>query len=537
MIEGTVPAIIRNPTRADKVIAFIQCLPIIDGPAIGQPIKVDPWLESWLRDIYEPVYDDGTRAVRTAILSVARKNMKSLAVSGLVLCHLIGPEAVPNGQIYSCANDNGQARVIFDMIAKMIRMEPFLSGYLTIRESTSIIRVHRSDTKARGSKYKALSAEAATKHGLGANFFVYDEFGEAKANDTLYDTMIDGQQAVASPLAVIISTQNDDPQHPLSLMIDDGLRGDDPTLVCHLHAADEDCRLDDPEQWLKANPCLATWKDPRGIASKAAEAIRLPFKERNFRRRYLNQRVALTDTLITRAEWKACQAEYTIKPKTSVALSLDLSAQTDLTALVLTTMDGAKTQIASWYWKPKSLVMEHTNRDRVRYDIYAQDGTLELSTGKVIRPRDIVAKIIELMGIYDVRVLVYDRWGMKWLLPIFDDLEIPTYQGEEHSGDGLWLYPWGQGSKDMTPAINALEAAVLDKTIEHDNHPLMNFCIANAQAEDDGKGNRTFDKEASRFRIDGAVALAMGLGFKSLHRKKTAPINPFEDPNFSILDL
>ena len=91
--------VLRNPSRADRVIAFMNALPLVDGEAIGQRFKVDPWLEAWIRDIYEPEYDDGRRIVRQAALSVARKNAKSYAVAGMLLAHLIGPEAVPNGQI------------------------------------------------------------------------------------------------------------------------------------------------------------------------------------------------------------------------------------------------------------------------------------------------------------------------------------------------------------------------------------------------------------------------------------------------------
>lgn len=545
LIDGPAQAIFRNVGRADRIIKFMECLPIIDGPAIGKPFQVDPWMEAWIRDIYEPQFDDGQRVVRTAILSVARKNAKSLLVAGLILAHLIGPEAVTNGQLYTCANDNGQARVIYDMIAKMIRMEPMLASYLVIGESKGIISVKRGDTIARGSKYKALSAEAKTKHGLGPTMFVYDEFGEAAVTDTLFDTMIDGQQLVTSPLAIIISTQNDDPQHPLSLMIDDGLLGEDPTLVCHLHAADEDCALDDPEQWLKANPALATWKDSRGIASKAAEAKRLPTKERNFRRRYLNQRVALTDSLITAAEWKLCAYDaevdkiddlpmYPIPNKTPVVLNLDMAAHTDLTSLTAVTLDDHPTRVDQYFWKPFVHIDNHSNRDRVRYDLFVQQGHLLTSKGKTVRPRDIVLKVRELIDKYDVRALVYDRWGMQYVTPLFEDYDIETYTGEEFSGSGLWLVPWGQGTKDMTPAIRAFEAAILDETIKHPNHPLLTSCVLNAQTIEDDQEGMKFSKKMSRLRIDGAVTLAMGLGFKSKYRKKAKPSNPFEDPDYNI---
>jgi phage terminase large subunit-like protein len=43
----------------------------------------------------------------------------------------------------------------------------------------------------------------------------------------------------------------------------------------------------------------------------------------------------------------------------------------------------------------------------------------------------------------------------------------------------------------------------------------------NAQAVSDPAGNRKLDKSKSRFRIDGAVALAMALALKAVDRSQT----------------
>jgi phage terminase large subunit-like protein len=529
------PVILRNPTRADKIIAFLNRLPLVDGIAVGQRFSVDPWLAAWIRAIYEPEYDDGQRVVRKAVLSVARKNAKSYAVAGLLLCHLIGPESVQNGQVFSCAVDRSQARVIFDMCAKMIRMEPQLQHWLQITDSKNTIFVKRTDTKARGSKYRALSADSATKHGLGPTFFVYDEFGEAR-DDDLWNTMYDGQQAVASPLAVVISTQNHDPEHPLSKLIDDGLSGQSDQIVCHLYAADEGCALDDREQWLKANPALATWKSWKPIEEAAAEAIRMPAKESNFRRRYLNQRISLTASLISRADWKACEASYELADGEPIYLALDMSKKVDLTALVAVTCGAHdQTRTKSWFWKPRDEVEDHVRRDRVRYDLYASKNQLNLSAGRVVSPRDVAAKIVELCGKYDVRALVFDRWGTDELLRIFDDMGFASHRDGDKDEAGLKIVAWGQGFKDMTPAIEAFEREILTGALKHDGHPLLTANVMNAQVESDKADGRKFNKIASRFRIDGAVALAMGLGFKARNRPKADAYNPFEDPDFDLL--
>lgn len=521
---------LRDPSRADRVIAFIEKLPIPDGPAAGQAIRLDPWETNWLRAIYEPITDDGSAVVRRAVLSVARKNRKSLLVAGLLLATLIGPEARRNGQVYSCAVDREQAKVIFRMCEQMIQMRPALSAYLKIVPSTSTIFVSRLDCKGRGSRYRALSAEASSKHGLGADFFVYDEFGEARNND-LYNTLLDSQQLRESPLAVVISTQNNDPQHPLSQLIDDGLTGKDPSIVCHLHAADEDCALDDREQWIKANPALRHWKPFEPIAVAAAEAKRLPAQEQNFRRRYLNQRVSMHASMISRADWKACEdRDAKLIEKEPIFLGLDMSKRVDLTALIAISADDGS-RAASWFWKPREVIEEHTRLDRVRYDLWAKEGYLTPVDGRAVDPRTVAKKIIDLCQTYDVRGLAYDRWSMDELLRYFDDEGFPAQAGE---GYGLALEPWGQGYRDMAPALDAFEMEILQSTLKHPGNPILTWNVMNALSISDAAGNRKLDKSASRFRIDGAVALAMACGLKARSRKSIEAVNPWESPDFKL---
>jgi phage terminase large subunit-like protein len=59
------------------------------------------------------------RIVRRAILSIARKNGKTALIAALVLVHLVGPESIPNGEIYSAANDREQAAQVYKVAAQI----------------------------------------------------------------------------------------------------------------------------------------------------------------------------------------------------------------------------------------------------------------------------------------------------------------------------------------------------------------------------------------------------------------------------------
>ncbi|WP_227699763.1 terminase TerL endonuclease subunit, partial [Raoultella ornithinolytica] len=60
----------------------------------------------------------------------------------------------------------------------------------------------------------------------------------------------------------------------------------------------------------------------------------------------------------------------------------------------------------------------------------------------------------------------------------------------ENIGLSLPLVEFGQGYKDMAPALDKLEQMLLNKQIRHGNHPVMNMCAANAITIKDASSNR-----------------------------------------------
>src|SRR5690606_13514539 len=94
----------------------------------------------------------------------------------------------------------------------------------------------------------------------------------------------------------------------------------------------------------------------------------------------------------------------------------------------------------------------------------------------------------------------------------FDRWRIDILKAElARIGANLPLEPCGQGFKDMTPALDALESELSNANIRHGNHPVLTMCAANAVATSDAAGNRKLDKSKATGRIDGMVALAMAI--------------------------
>ena len=496
--------------RAQRIIAFVECLTVPSGEGQGGSFKLRPWQRRFIADVYGPLAPSGRRLVRRAVLSIARKNGKTALIAALVLVHLVGPEAIANGEIYSAANDREQAAQVFKVARQMVEADPELDAMVGITPSSKTLTC-----RANGSFYRALSAEAGTKHGLNPTVAIFDELAQAK-NRELYDVLDTSMGARAEPLFITISTQSNDPEHILSKLIDDGLSGADPTTVCHLYAADEDNDLLDEKGWKAANPALGDFRSYEDLAVLARKAVRMPAEEPKFRNLYLNQRVAPHASLIARADWMACAGDANWEDGEDVYLALDLSAKTDLTALVGVSAHDAS-RVKAWFWKPVDLLEEHERRDRVPYQQWVDKGWIEATPGRAIHPRAVAQRIAEARGRYTVLGLAYDRWGIDNLLREFDGVGLEAHKDGE-AGDGLRLVPWGQGYKDMSPAIDALETAVMQGELVHPGNPVLTWNMANAIATMDPAGGRKLDKAKARFRIDGAVALSMAEGLKARER-------------------
>lgn len=450
--------------------------------------------------------------VRRAVLSIARKNGKTALIAALALAHLVGPEAIQNGEIYSAANDREQAAQVFKVAAQIVRADPELSRMLRVVDSTKTIACYGN-----GSTYKAISSEAGTKHGLNPSVVIFDELAQARNRD-LYDVLDTSMGARSEPLFVTISTQSNDPEHILSKLIDYGLGAKDPATVVHLYAVPDDVEdIFDPKVWKLANPALGDFRSLQDFRSMADRVREMPGEEAKFRNLYLNQRFDQKSPLIARADWSACRGVPEWTDGEGVYLALDLASTTDLAALVMVSADPASDRVRSWFWKPEAHLTEHAKRDfgsgHRRYHEWCEAGFMAATPGRSIDPSFIAAKVGEIAGRYEIRGLAYDRWRVADFLRHLDAEGIAASKDGE--GGGLRVVSWGQGFRDMAPAVDAFERSVIARKLQHDGNPVLTWNVANAMVATDPAGNRKLDKDRATFRIDGAQALAMALGLKT----------------------
>lgn len=481
-------------TRGERVIAFIEryCL-IPSGSGVGKPIV----LEKFQKDFILAVYDN-KHGTRRAYLSIGRKNGKTAVIACLMLAHLVGPEAKRNSQIVSGALSREQAAIVYDLAAKMVNQS---------KELSSIIREIPSSKKLIGipmnTEYKALSAEGKTAHGLSPVLAILDELGQVRGSQSDFvDAITTSQGAHETPLLMVISTQAPNDADLLSIWLDDAKISGDKRIVSHVYEGEKDCELLDPKAWKAANPALGRFRSLEDVKEQAERASRMPSFEATFRNLVLNQRVEMAAPFVSRGVWvlNSGDVDDSVFYEEKVYVGLDLSAKTDLTAMVMLAF-REKWHVKTYVWTPQKGLSDRAKRDRAPYVEWEKQGFIRSITGASIDYSTLAVEISEILADCDVAAVAYDRWRMDILEKEFEKISVT-----------LPLVPFGQGFMSMSPALDKLEELLMNEQIAHGGNPVLTMAIANTRVTTDSAGNRKLDKAKSTGRIDAAVALAMAAG-------------------------
>jgi phage terminase large subunit-like protein len=499
------PVAAARQSRAERNIHWCEeHLHLPEGPLVGQALV----LPEYMREDFRAIYDNPA-GTRRAIISRPRKSAKTSQCAFLLLLHLCGPEHRINSQTFSCAQSRDQAAVLFHLAAKIVRLSPKLRSFVVVRDAAKELRCPEL-----GTTYKALSAEASTAFGLSPVLTVFDELGQVRGpRSELFEAMETATAAQTSPLTLIVSTQSPADTDLLSALIDDALAGHDPKTVLRLDTAPEDADPFAEATIRMANPAFDVFMNKVEVMSMAAAAQRMPAREAAYRNLILNQRVEANEQFLTSAQWMACSAPPIDFEGREVFGGLDLSATTDLTALVLgyrDPLDGTWS-VRPTFWLPAEGLADKALHDRTPYDLWEKQGFLLAAPGASIS-YEFVAHFLwnEVFNRYKVVKIAFDRWNFKHLKPWL----LEAGFSEQAIKDKFTEY--GQGTQSMSPALRELESLILNRKLRHGSNPVLNWNAANAVTEGPDPSNRKLSKKRARGRIDGMVALTMMVGVAPL---------------------
>jgi phage terminase large subunit-like protein len=492
-------------TRGERNIQWIEATCLVpEGRMVGQPFQLTTKQREWVLRIYDT-------PTRRFLLSMARKQGKTAFAACLLLLHLCGPESRPNSQLYSAAQSRDQAALLFSLAAKMVRLSTELRTYVTVRDTAKQLYCDE-----RGTLYRALSADASTAYGLSPVFVVHDELGQVRGpRSELYEALETATGAQEEPLSLIISTQAPTDADLLSLLIDDAARGADPRTKLVLYRADDTHDPFSDEAIRQAAPHFDDFMNKQEVRDQALAAQRMPSMESSYRNLLLNQRVNPNNPFVSQQVWSSCggPVDTLAFKKFPVFLGLDLSARNDLTAIVAIAKDATGVwHVSPTFFTPEQGLADRAARDRSPYDLWVKQGHMIATPGASVDYAMVAEWLARYCAGHDVVEIAFDRWRMDVLKAEMARLDIE-----------LPFKDFGQGFKDMAPALDVLESVLLSGQVRHGMHPVLTMCAANAVTTRDPAGNRKLDKTKATGRIDGLTALAQAMGAAGANQREPKP--------------
>ncbi len=487
---------------ADFAVAFIESLCHTKGTWAGKHFELIDWQEQIIRDIFGILKPNGYRQFNTAYVEIPKKQGKSELAAAVALLLTCG-DGEERAEVYGCAADRNQAKIVFDVAVDMVKFCPALSRRVKILESQKKLIY-----KPTNSSYQVLSADVANKHGFNTHGVIFDEL-HTQPNRKLYDVMTQGSgDARMQPLYFLITTAGNDTNsicyeiHQKAKDIEKGNKID-PTFYSVIYGADESEDWTDPKVWRKANPSLGITVAEEKVRAACESAKQNPGEENAFRQLRLNQWVKQSVRWMPMDKWDLCAGkirEEDLEGRVCYG-GLDLSSTTDITAfsLVFPPRDDEEEYIIlPYFWIPEDTLDLRVKRDHVPYDVWQRQGYLQTTEGNVVHYGYIEKFIEELGKKFNIREIAFDRWGAVQMVQNLENM-------------GFTVVPFGQGFKDMSPPTKELMKLTLEKKLVHGGHPILRWNMDNVFIKTDPAGNIKADKEKSTEKIDGVIATIMAL--------------------------
>jgi phage terminase large subunit-like protein len=488
--------------RGARVCEFIELLPHTKGRWARQGLTLH--LEGWQCFILMSVFGwlhatTGLRRFREAYIEVPRKNAKSTLTSGVFL-YMLAADGEMGAEVYSTATTKDQARIVFDDAKKMAERSPDLRTYCGVA-----IMQHALTVAATGSKAAPLAAEGSNLDGLNVHFAAVDEVHAHKTR-ALYDVIDSARGAREQSLLWLITTSGSNRAgicyerrtHACKVLERSLI---DETLFGIVYTIDEKDDPLDPKTWAKANPnwLVSVLQDDMEAAARKAAAM--PSAMANFLTKRMDVWVNADSAWMDMAAWDAC-ADPDMKQlhveHLPVWLPLDLASKVDFAAapklFYNATIDHY--YLISRFYLPERAVEISPNSQLEGWRI---SGHLTVTDGEVIDFDQVEEDIRADVCTLDVQEIPYDPWQA-------------TQMANRLVGEGAPMVEYRQTVNTMSEPMKTLQALVLQKKLTHDGNPVMTWMVSNVICHLDVKDNIYPRKERPENKIDGPVALIMGIG-------------------------
>lgn len=497
-----------DPNKALEIIEYAETLTIAEGDA-PKPVKL---LDSQAFDLGCTFgwfkVSNNKRRFRRRYKSMARQNGKTFE-NGIMGTYIAGFGGYYYGKLFTVATKKRQARLAWEEMSKFITIDPDLGEYFDVKDYKSTI-----DALETNCTIEALSREAGLEDGFRSIYASIDEIHQHKDNK-IYKTLYNGTRSLDETLVSMITTRGDNlnsfckEMDDYAIKILRGLSTAEDFFI-DIYCLDPTDDIWDPENWVKANPFIASNPEKFEILKTDAQTAKDMGGSdlRDFLTKSLNMWVQNTDDQFIQADkWQECGSKRTLEDMRgrSCWVGLDLSSGGDLTTYSLEfpeEYEGESGKKEKYYFyshsfMPKGRLEEHIETDLAPYDLWESKELITVTGGLGDFKNDYKFIIKDLKRVKEEYNLTFLGIGI-----------------DPHNADGILadLEAFGcpvivitQSCKSLNDATVDIQLIVKSKDFEYNsNNELLTWSFLNARVVRNSFDEIKVDKKpGKRFkRID-----------------------------------
>lgn len=497
-----------DPNKALEIIEYAETLTIAEGDA-PKPVKL---LDSQAFDLGCTFgwfkVSNNKRRFRRRYKSMARQNGKTFE-NGIMGTYIAGFGGYYYGKLFTVATKKRQARLAWEEMSKFITIDPDLGEYFDVKDYKSTI-----DALETNCTIEALSREAGLEDGFRSIYASIDEIHQYKDNK-IYKALYNGTRSLDETLVSMITTRGDNlnsfckEMDDYAIKILRGLSTAEDFFI-DIYCLDPTDDIWDPENWVKANPFIASNPEKFEILKTDAQTAKDMGGSdlRDFLTKSLNMWVQNTDDQFIQADkWQECGSKRTLEDMRgrSCWVGLDLSSGGDLTTYSLEfpeEYEGESGKKEKYYFyshsfMPKGRLEEHIETDLAPYDLWESKELITVTGGLGDFKNDYKFIIKDLKRVKEEYNLTFLGIGI-----------------DPHNADGILadLEAFGcpvivitQSCKSLNDATVDIQLIVKSKDFEYNsNNELLTWSFLNARVVRNSFDEIKVDKKpGKRFkRID-----------------------------------
>lgn len=543
---------------------FRDVLRLNGGQFEGMPFELEPWKAFIVGSLWGWKLKDGRRRFNIAYVEVAKGSGKSPLAAGIGHLGFIA-DREPRAEIYAAATKKDQAMILFRDAVAMRDQSPNLRDRL-VKSGVGEKCWNLADHKT-GSWYRPISADEDSQSGPRPHIALVDEIHEHKSS-VVIDMLQAGFKSRRNPLMFMITNSGFDREtvcwryHEYVTQIlkrtmhNDRLFGFIATLdACETHwregqeqPVDNCAQCDDWSKegphWEKANPSLDVIPGREYLRNQVRKGLDMPAEENTVRRLNFGYWTNQATRWLSMEAWDSCAApiDFAALRGRQCYVGLDLANKIDIAALLLVfapedlPLAGPATPaivapeaaepppeyaaidienltgefiVVPYFFIPKGTIREAMRRDNVPYDAWVKQGLIDATEGDVIDYQAIKQKLIALKEIYPI-ASSWDKTQTSHMAG-FDPWNATEFANSMAADYGVNMIEVRQGYQTMSEPTKEMARLVKAKKVRHGGNPVLRWMADNVMVRTDPAGNIKPDKEKSKKKIDGIVALVIAL--------------------------